>query len=68
MKLKAILQRKSSAVTTDSNQFEFEIGSFKLNSKLRFLTHGETQIKLSPKENDLKNDPSFFMPRLSASI
>src|SRR6056300_608660 len=54
MKLKAILQRKSSAVTTDSNQFEFVIGEFHLNSKLRFLTFQDQEpIKLSPKENEL---------------
>jgi DNA-binding response OmpR family regulator len=53
LKIQAIIQRKTVESVADSNQFEFEIGSFKLNSKLRFLTHGETQIKLSPKENDL---------------
>ena len=56
---------KSKVFTTDYNprinssashfsDDSFEIGSFKLNSKLRFLTHNnETQIKLSPKENEL---------------
>ena len=53
LKIQAIIQRKTVESVADSNQFEFEIGSFKLNSKLRCLTHGETQIKLSPKENDL---------------
>ena len=54
LKIKAIIQRKSVESIADSKQFEFEIGSFKLNSKLRFLTHDdETQIKLSPKENEL---------------
>ena len=53
LKIQAIIQRKTVESVADSKQFEFEIGSFKLNSKLRFLTHGETQIKLSPKENDL---------------
>lgn len=54
MKLKAILQRKSSSTTNDSNQFEFVIGKFHLNSKLRFLTFNEEEpIKLSPKENEL---------------
>ena len=53
LKIKAIIQRKSVESIADSKQFEFEIGSFKL-VKLRFLTHDdETQIKLSPKENEL---------------
>ena len=53
LKIKAIIQRKTVESIADSKQFEFEIGSFKLNSKLRFLIQGETQIKLSPKENEL---------------
>ena len=54
LKIQAIIQRKNVESVADSKQFEFEIGSFKLNSKLRFLTHnGDTQIKLSPKENEL---------------
>jgi len=54
MKLKAILQRKSSTISADSNQFEFKIGLFQLNSKLRFLYFNEEEpIKLSPKENEL---------------
>ena len=52
----------------DSKQFEFEIGGFYLNSKLRFLIYNkEETVKLSPKENELlrmlalhKND---LMPR-----
>ena len=54
MKIKAIMQRKSSDSVADSKQFEFEIGGFHLNSKLRFLKYkGGDSIKLSPKENDL---------------
>jgi len=54
LKLKAILQRKSVASTADSKQFEFVIGDFNLNSKLRFLEYKSTEpIKLSPKENEL---------------
>lgn len=68
MKIKAIIQRKSTDSVADSKQFEFEIGNFSLNSKLRFLTYkDEEPVKLSPKENDLlrllalhKND---LMPR-----
>ncbi len=67
-KINVILMRKS--VTTDSEDetFEFQIGGFHLNSKLRQLTFtGSDAIKLSPKENKLlrllaihKND---LMPR-----
>jgi DNA-binding response OmpR family regulator len=68
MKIKAIIQRKAVETVADSKQFEFEIGSFYLNSKLRFLTYlEEDTVKLSPKENELlrmlalhKND---LMPR-----
>jgi len=54
VKLKAILQRKASNTLADSKQFEFKIGNFHLNSKLRFLKYNEEEaIKLSPKENEL---------------
>jgi two-component system OmpR family response regulator len=54
MKIKAIMQRKASEVKTDNTKFEFIIGQFHLNSKLRFLTfNNEEPIKLSPKENEL---------------
>jgi len=68
MKIKAIIQRKATDSIADSKEFEFEIGEFFLNSKLRFLSYKkEDPVKLSPKENDLlrllalhKND---LMPR-----
>ncbi|MFC5044707.1 response regulator transcription factor [Aquimarina hainanensis] len=54
MKIQAIMQRKTTESVVDSKQFEFMIGSFHLNSKLRFLTYkDEESIKLSPKENEL---------------
>lgn len=54
MKIKAIIQRKSSEIKADATKFEFIIGNFHLNSKLRFLTYKDTEpIKLSPKENEL---------------
>ncbi|WLD25090.1 response regulator transcription factor [Flavobacterium dauae] len=54
MKIKAIMQRKTSEVKAENTQFEFQIGKFNLNSKLRFLTfENDEPIKLSPKENDL---------------
>jgi two-component system OmpR family response regulator len=37
MKIKAIMQRKATDTVADSKQFEFKIGRFDLNSKLRFL-------------------------------
>jgi len=54
MKIKAIIARKATDTVADSKQFDFTIGNFHLNSKLRFLTYkgGET-TKLSPKENEL---------------
>ena len=55
VKIKTILERKSMNIqSVQSKQFEFEIGNFQLNSKLRFLSFsGEEPIKLSPKENEL---------------
>ncbi len=67
-KIKAIFQRKDNETGKSEDVFEFEIGGFYLNSKLRQLIYkgGEPQ-KLSPKENKLlkmlaehKND---LMPR-----
>ena len=67
-KTKAILQRKESDSNKESDEFEFNIGKFFFNSKLRHLSFdgGENQ-KLSPKESKLlkmlavhKND---LMPR-----
>lgn len=37
MKIKAIIQRKSSDTKAEQVQFEFNIGKFHLNSKLRFF-------------------------------
>lgn len=68
MKIKAIMQRKSTDTKSESTQFEFQIGKFHLNSKLRFLTiAGQEPIKLSPKENELLKLLALFendlMPR-----
>jgi two-component system, OmpR family, response regulator len=54
MKIKAIIQRKAIEVKNEPAKFEFQIGKFHLNSKLRSLAFegGET-IKLSPKESEL---------------
>jgi len=53
-KIKAIIQRKEVDGSAEDNQFEFEIGSFHLNSKLRQLSFkGGDPRKLSPKENKL---------------
>jgi len=54
MKIKAIMQRKTVDSVAESKQFEFQIGDFFLNSKLRFLSFKkEEAVKLSPKENEL---------------
>ncbi len=67
-KIKAILQRKETEKSKDDDQFEFIIGKFAFNSKLRHLSfNGDDAQKLSPKESKLlrmlavhKND---LMPR-----
>lgn len=54
MKIKAIINRKATDSVADSKQFEFEIGDFHLNSKLRFLKYKDgAPEKLSPKEGEL---------------
>jgi two-component system, OmpR family, response regulator len=54
MKIKAIMQRKAADAKPENVKFEFNIGKFHLNSKLRFLNFpGKEPIKLSPKENEL---------------
>jgi len=54
MKINAIMLRKVKDSIADSATFEFKIGAFDLNSKLRFLTIGTDEpVKLSPKENEL---------------
>jgi two-component system, OmpR family, response regulator len=54
MKIKAIIQRKTGESKSENVQFEFVVGKFHLNSKLRFLTFDKDEpIKLSPKENEL---------------
>lgn len=53
-KIKAILQRKNANKSKEDEVFEFTIGKFHLNSKLRHLSYdGADAIKLSPKENKL---------------
>ena len=48
------MQRKENETSNEDNQFEFEIGGFHLNSKLRQLSYnGGESRKLSPKENKL---------------
>ncbi|MDG2396511.1 MAG: response regulator transcription factor [Flavobacteriaceae bacterium] len=53
-KLKVILNREYSVITPESDVYEFKIGKFTFNSKLRLLNFKKNDpIKLSPKENEL---------------
>jgi len=53
-KIKAILQRKETEQSTEEESFEFKIGKFEFNSKLRHLSFNEEEVqKLSPKESKL---------------
>ncbi len=68
MKIRAIIQRKSAETKNEPAKFEFQIGKFLLNSKLRFLKLGDGEpIKLSPKESELlkmmANYENDLMPR-----
>jgi DNA-binding response OmpR family regulator len=54
MKIKAIIQRKAAENKNEPAKFEFQIGRFLLNSKLRYLKLDDNEpIKLSPKESEL---------------
>ncbi len=52
-KIKAILKRNAETAEKQNEVFEFTIGKFHFNSKLRELIHGSEKQVLSPKENDL---------------
>tara|TARA_Y100000768_G_C23926601_1_gene657873 strand:- start:394 stop:1098 length:705 start_codon:yes stop_codon:yes gene_type:complete len=53
-KIKAILNRKTTPLIEENENFEFEFSDFSFNSKLRHLKYNEEKsIKLSPKENQL---------------
>lgn len=50
VKIKAIISRRD---MNDGTKDLYEIGKFMFNSKLRILTYGEREQKLSPKESQL---------------
>ena len=53
-KIKSILNRKPTVNTEQNDISEFDFGDFNFNSKLRILTHKNSEsFKLSPKENQL---------------
>lgn len=53
-KIKAIIKRNTEATDKQNENFEFNIGQFHFNSKLRELSfNGQSPHVLSPKENDL---------------
>ena len=53
-KIKAIINRKNIVNISETDTFEFTIGKFSYNSKLRFLNIASQEpLKLSPKENQL---------------
>ncbi|MFM1828449.1 MAG: hypothetical protein RL624_690 [Bacteroidota bacterium] len=52
-KIKAVLKRNQELQEKQHGQFEFTIGNYHFNSKLRILTIGENSVTLSPKENEL---------------
>ncbi len=69
-KIKAILKRNQELQEKQHAQFEFIVGKYHFNSKLRKLEHDGQSVTLSPKENELllmlceyKND---LLPRETA--
>ena len=53
-KIKAIINRKNIKIIAEVDIFEFTLGKFSYNSKLRFLNIASQEpLKLSPKENQL---------------
>jgi DNA-binding response OmpR family regulator len=63
MKIKAIIQRKASETKPDSTIFEFTIGKFHLNSKLRFLTFDNQVffLELCSSCNDHLTNNLFYL-------
>lgn len=53
LKIKAILKRNQELNNKEEDQFEFSIGQYHFNSRLRTLTKGGDSHTLSPKENEL---------------
>ncbi|WP_298709484.1 MULTISPECIES: response regulator transcription factor [Chitinophaga] len=53
LKIKAILKRNQELNNKEEEQFEFKIGQYQFNSRLRTLTKGADSHTLSPKENEL---------------
>lgn len=54
LKINAIIKRKKEVVGKSEPKFEYKIGDFTLNAKLRLLSYkDEEPIKLSPKESEL---------------
>ncbi|AWO01933.1 DNA-binding response regulator [Chitinophaga alhagiae] len=54
LKIKAILKRNQELNSKEEEQFEFQVGQYAFNSRLRTLTKGgEATHTLSPKENEL---------------
>ncbi|WP_343700064.1 response regulator transcription factor [Chitinophaga sp.] len=54
LKIKAILKRNQELNSKEEEQFEFKVGQYAFNSRLRTLTKGgEATHTLSPKENEL---------------
>ena len=52
-KIKAVLKRNQELQEKQHGQFEFVIGNYHFNSKLRILTINDNSVTLSPKENEL---------------
>ncbi|MBO9152443.1 response regulator transcription factor [Chitinophaga sp. GCM10012297] len=53
LKIKAILKRNQELSNKEEEQFEFNIGQYHFNSRLRTLTKAGDSHTLSPKENEL---------------
>ncbi len=53
LKIKAILKRNQELNSKEEEQFEFKIGQYQFNSRLRTLVKGGESHTLSPKENEL---------------
>ncbi|GAA4320276.1 response regulator transcription factor [Compostibacter hankyongensis] len=53
LKIKAILKRNQELTHRDSEQVEYELGSYHFNARLRTLSRASDSHTLSPKENEL---------------
>ena len=69
MKIRSMLQRKNIDTMVDNNKFEFEIGNFFLNTKLRILKYkDEEPMNVFHYMSKIENNTLFFFFGILAAV